>query len=354
MPGLTRTLPRLTRLLAAAALLAGLAVTTAAPSSAQAADEQPVRLSAKPVDQPGQYFDLTLSPGESRPLEIALGNHGDEPITARTYAANAYTIYNGGFGAALRDTEATGTTTWLDYPSEVRTLQPDRAAVRTFTVTVPQDAPAGEYLTSIVLENDAPIEGEGSVAIDQIVRQVVAVAVRVPGPLVPGLTITSGGHTVVAERSVVAVDVANTGNMRVTPSAELVLHDVTGAVVSRATVPMDSFYAGTDTKVEVTLEKVLQPGRYTVDLTLDDDERDAHAEARGLAVTVLAPGKDAGAEPASVGRQVAEVLQSSPEHLPMMAGVLVALGLALATGVALLAARRRRARSAGRTAAEGV
>lgn len=347
MPGLTRPLPRLARLarlLAATALLAGLAVTTAAPSTARTADEQPVRLSAKPVDQPGKYFDLILLPGESRRLEIALGNHGDEPIAARTYAADAYTIYNGGFGAALRDTEATGTTTWLDYPSEVRTLQPDRAAVRTFTVTVPQGTPAGEYITSIVLENDVPIEGEGGVAIDQIVRQVVAVAVRVPGPLVPGLTIASGAHTVVAERSVVAVDVINTGNVRVTPSAELVLHDVTGAVVSQATVPMDSFYAGTDTKVEVTLDRVLQPGRYTVDLTLDDDERDAHAEARGLALTVAAPAREAGTEPSSVGRQITEVLRSAPEHLPVAAGVLVAVGVALVTGLALLAARRRRSK----------
>lgn len=328
---LHHNLPRLARLLAVAAITSALVGLVLPASSAQATEQQPVQLSAKPVDQPGEFFDLTLEPGETRRLEIALGNHGGTPISARTYAADVYTIINGGFGAALRGTEPSGTTTWLDYPTEVRTLQPDRATVRPFTVTVPEGTPAGEYITSVVLENDDVVKGEGSVALDQIVRQAVAVAVRVPGPLTPGLAVGAAAHTVAAERSVVEVEVSNTGGLRLTPSSELLLRDGSGAVVSRTTVSMDSFYAGTTTEVEAVLETPLRPGSYTVDLTLDDDERDAHAEAQGLPLTVVAPAEDrVGAE--SVGRQFVGVLQAGPEHLPTWAAV-----LALLTGTALLA-----------------
>lgn len=314
----------------------------AAPAVANAA-EQPVQLSAKPIGQPGQYFDLILAPGQTQDFTIALGNHGTKPIVARTYAADAYTIINGGFAAELRDGTATGTTTWLEYPTRVLTLQPDRATLQTFSVTVPKDTPPGEYIAAVILENDAPITGTGSVALDQIVRQAVAVAVRVPGPLTAGLAIAAASHKLAAERSVIAVDVSNTGTMRLTPGAKIVLHDDTGKIVSRATVPMDSFYAGTDTKVEITLASALQPGSYSVDLTLDDNQRDAHAAAVGLPLTVLAPVAAPDAKP-SVGRQVIDVLQAKPGHFPIWAALLTALGIALA-GTALAVAHRRRARS---------
>lgn len=171
-----------------------------------------------------------------------------------------YTIINGGFGAGLRGGAPAGTTTWLEYPSQVLTLKPGSANARTFAVTVPPATAPVEYITSVVLENNAPIKGrggKGSVALDQVLRQAVAVAVRVPGPLHPGLAIGVASHKVAAERSVVAVEVVNTGNRRLTPISEIVLHDKAGTVVNRASVPMGSFYAGTHTKVEVTLATTL-------------------------------------------------------------------------------------------------
>lgn len=348
MPPLLRT-PRLLRVLAGAAVLVSALVAGVAPASAQEPDqpEQPVQLSAKPVDQPGEFFDLTLGPGQAQELAIDLGNHGTAAIAARTYAANVYSIINGGFGAGLRGTEATGTTTWLDYPTQVLDLEPGRATTRTFTVRVPPGTPAGEYITSVVLENDEPMRGEGSVALDQVVRQAVAVAVRVPGVLSPGLSIGSASHKVAAERSVVAVDVSNTGFMRLTPSADLVLHDPTGAVVSRATVPMDSFYAQSATKVEITLETALLPGNYTLDLALDDDERGAHADVLGLPFDVVAPVEDAVADP-SVRSQVVDVLQPAPGQFPVWAALLATLLILFVLAAASWAVMRRRFAGRGR------
>ena len=337
MPSLSR---RLSRVLTAMVALTWAAVGLVAAAPVHAA-EQPVQLSAKPVNQPGQYFDLTLRPGQTRQLQIALGNHGTSTIAARTYAADVYTIINGGFGARLRDDTPGGTTAWLDYPSQVLTLLPGRATVRTFTVTVPSGTPAGEYITSLILENNAPIKGEGSVRLDQVVRQAVAVAVRVPGPLHPGLTIGHATHKLSAGRSVIGVEVSNTGNMRLTPSARLVLHDHSGAVVSRAKVAMDSFYAKTATKVEITLATALDPGKYTVDLSLDDPDRDAHATAEGLRLTVAVPeGSDDAAPPVST--QVIDVLQGESGPVRVWAFALFVLAVCLVA--TLITVRRMRGR----------
>lgn len=341
MSGLVRRPSRALQVLAAMAMAWTLAGPLA-PAAGQGA-EQPVRLSIKPISQPGQYFELTMAGGDTRRLQVALGNHGKERIVALSYAADAYTIYNGGFGAALRGSVPSASTRWLDYPTSVLTLQPGQAAVRSFTVAVPKGTPAGEYITSVVIENDEPIKGSGQVALDQIVRQAVAVAVRVPGPLRPGLAIGAASHQVAADRSVVAVDVRNIGNARLEPAAALVIHDEAGALVSRANVPMDSFYAHTDTKVEITLAKQLEPGRYTADLTLRDERRRAAATASGLPFTVAAPAK-ATAAPASVGRQVIDVLQGERSGPPGWALVVIGLGLGLivVATVALIAGRRRR------------
>jgi hypothetical protein len=215
--------------------------------------------------------------------------------------------------------------------------------VRDFSVTVPPGTPAGEYVTSVILENAAPIKGRGRVALDQVVRQAIAVAVRVPGPLRPGLAVGAASHSVVAERSVVAVEVSNTGNQRLAPAAKLVLRDETGAVVSRATVVMGSFYAGTSTKVEMTLARPLAPGRYRVDVTLDDEARSARAAARGLPLTVVdATTEVATGSAPSVGRQVVDALQ--PGSLRIWLIALVALPAALAA-VGLVAVRLRSTRS---------
>ncbi len=181
------------RLLAAASAALVLVGTPAG-----AAEPDLPKLGITPVGQDGDFFQLTLEPGAVHTLEVELANQGDSPIAARTYAADVATIVNGGFGAGLRDAPSGGTTSWVDYPADVFQLDPDQAVNRTFTVTVPAATPPGEYITSLVIENDEPVRGSGDVAVEQVLRQAIAVAVTVPGPLRGALTVGgNGSHTVV-------------------------------------------------------------------------------------------------------------------------------------------------------------
>ncbi|CAN5461829.1 hypothetical protein BH20CHL6_BH20CHL6_15380 [soil metagenome] len=108
-------------------LLAVALVAVAMPGLAHAATEIP-RLDIRPMGVDGPYFELTLRPGESRTLGVELANHGTQPVRARTYAADVYTLVNGGFGARLAGEASGEVTAWLDY--EARTLDLDRGRGR--------------------------------------------------------------------------------------------------------------------------------------------------------------------------------------------------------------------------------
>ena len=346
-PGLRpygRRTPSLGRSLVAALAVAAFLLL---PASADAAAASDVQLSLRPIGVEGQYFDLTMQPGESRTLEVELGNVGQSPVAVRTYAADVYTIINGGFGAELRDEPASGTTLWLDYPSEVFQLPPGQGIRRTFAVRVPPDAAPGEYIASVILENDVPIRGSGDVAIDQVVRQALAVVITLPGPRSPSLAIGAASHMIVADKSVVAVAVRNTGNVRLKPVAEFVLRDDSGATVSETTLVMDSFYAGTETLVEVPLAALLQPGAYSVGLSLEDPAQRARAEGSAVPHTGEPPPAP---HPGGGGivPQLTEVIQSVQEGrapLVLLAAVLAgSLLIGVVVGLLILAFVRRRRR----------
>jgi Bacterial protein of unknown function (DUF916) len=316
------------------------------PAAGQA-EEPPVALALRPIDQPGPFFDLTMTPGESRALEVEIANVGTAGLAARTYAADAYTIINGGFGVRLRDEPQSGTTLWLDYTTDTIQLPPGEGIRRTFTVTVPAGTPPGEYITSLVLENQDPLRGTGAVAIDQVFRQATAIVVTVPGARLGALEIGAARHTVVAGHSVVAVALENTGNVRLKPAASFAVKDAAGVEVWHTDVPMDSFFAGDATLVEVPIAGLLAPGAYTVALTLDDVAAGVHAADPAIPFTVEPP---PATDPiAAIGQALTGVLEDARQGRVTLLVMLGALGVSLVTGVVLgsLIIRLRRRGRAG-------
>jgi hypothetical protein len=314
----------------------------AAPGAALGQGDE-VKLALRPVGQAGPYFDLTMRPGETRSLDVEISNAGQSAISARTYASDVYTIINGGFGGRLHDEAQTGTTRWLDYSTDVLELQAGEGIARPFSVAVPADAAPGEYVTSLVLENDRPVGSGGSVVFNQIVRQAVAVVVTVPGQRSPALVIGNSTHKVVAGMSIVAVAVANTGNVRLKPVVGFTLFDAAGARVSQASVQMDTFYARTDTFVEVPLAVLLNPGTYTVRLSLDDAAQGAETSRGAIPLVVTGAESDSSAVPAVA--TVNKVTGDGQMSLPVWGVVLVAGlllgGLAMGFIVAMLRRRRQ-------------
>jgi hypothetical protein len=332
------------RPLAPIASLALLVLAVVAPGAALGADEG-FKLALAPVGQSGPYFDLTMEPGDSLDLEVDVANDGDAGVATRTYASDAFTITNGGYGGRLRNERQTGTTTWVEYPTNVLFLDSGQRVRRSLTVTVPHDTGPGEYITSLVLENDVAVSGNGDVAFDQFVRQAIALVIRVPGNRSPALELGAATYKVVGSRSIVSVAVDNTGNVRLKPTVDFVLRDAADTVVSRKAFQMDTFFAHTDTHVEVTLEAPLLPGSYWVQLSLEDVASGVVA-ANG-AIPFVVESAATGATVDGAGPGLTEVLQNPRTGmfgLPAWVMILFAglIGGGIVSGSFVAVVRRRR------------
>lgn len=311
-------------------------------SSAVVAGNSPFKLALEPIGQPGTYFDLTMRPGERQAFAVRVANDGNAALKVRTYAADVYTIVNGGFGGRLHDLPRTGTTTWLDYPSAAFQLEPGAGVERRFAVVVPADAAAGEYITSLVVENAVPIIDPGPVGLDQIVRDAVAVVITVPGPRAPAMAIGGATHKVVGGTSTVSIAVSNTGNVRLKPTVAFTLFDASGVRVSQATLQMGTSYAQTSTAVEFPLAALLAPGSYTVELSLADALQGVAIDKAGipLLVDVLpTPPSEVGIVPGLI--DVVQGAAGGSWALAILA-CLVSAGIVCALACVEIVRRRRR------------
>ncbi|HLY13764.1 MAG TPA: hypothetical protein VKR24_05400 [Candidatus Limnocylindrales bacterium] len=329
--------------------LAGLALSLAGPA-ATLADQGKVDLALLPLGQSGSFFDLAMVPGQARSFSVDIANNGAAPVAARTYAADVYTIINGGFGARLRGQAGSGMTDWLTYPTRVWTLAAGQVVRQSFDVRVPVDAAPGEYITSLVLENDQPVGVPGALALSQFIRQAVAVVVTVPGPRTPVLAVGAATVATDAGRSVVSVAVANAGNVRLSPVVAFALLDASGQPISQSTFQMGTFYAHTSTSIEVPLTTLLPPGTYLARVTLSDAAEDI--SVAGASPVVVAGGA-ARASPGG-GQAVGQLTGTgtgtgSPAPSPAWVVLLIAAAiLALALGTLLAVVSHRPRRRAGR------
>ena len=129
-------------------------------------------------------------------------------------------------------------------------------------------------MSSVVLQNADPFAsdagGQDGMLVKQIIRQVVAVSIDVPGTRTPALAVGAITHSIVADHSIVSVAVDNTGNVRLAPAGELVLWDSAGSEVTRFPIVMDTVYAHTDTLAQIPFTQPLNAGVYTAEVNLAD------------------------------------------------------------------------------------
>ncbi|MCU1634128.1 MAG: putative protein of unknown function cell surface [Micrococcaceae bacterium] len=335
------------------ALLGLVSLVVASPALATTdAESSPVKLSLRPVGQDGSYFALTMEPGETRQLAVELGNQGTDAIEAFTYAADAFTVTNGGFGAKERGSAPTRTTSWLSYSPGVLQLPVEQGLTRDFSVTVPEGTEPGQYLTSLVLENNVAVEGSGDVALDQIIRQPIAVSIDVPGPSEPALELGTAGHTMTTNQSIIDVALANTGNTNLKPAGELTISDADGTVVSEAPITLNTFYAHTDSHASTTLAGALEPGDYTLSVTLTDATTGTTVTGTDLSFTVTTP-TTAESTTGTQASELPRIFQHAQSGITPYLLAVVAL-LILVILVMMIRRRRQTSASASSKASQSV
>jgi hypothetical protein len=237
----------------------------------------------------GDFFDVKLDAGESATLKVTLGNGSAIPVQALVYAADAVSGVNGGFVMNGSDDPVTAPTTWLDFPTETVDFDAQEATERSFTVTVPEGTPPGQYITGIAVEtaNASPMEGDAPIMVKY--RLAAAVLITVPGPVEPSFQIGTISAAVDEQTTTIDGIIENTGNIRVRPEGTLTVTDASGKDVVTAQISMGSVYAGDTTTFQVNLPTPLPEGEYTVSTSLEDPDTKATAEVSDVALTVAKP-----------------------------------------------------------------
>lgn len=302
---------------------------------------EPARLGLTPMGQPGAYFELTLTPGERREAVVEAANFGNEAADGRTYAADVYSIVNGGFGAELYGVAPGATTQWLSWPTQHMRLKPREAVRLPVTISVPAGTPPGEYITALVIESSQPMQSGGPLALSQVTRSAIAVAITVPGPRQPVLAIGGVAHRIVAGHSILAFDVSNSGNVHLRPAGSFSLRQSDGSLVEASAVTMDTVYASTTTALEAALIEPLPPGEYCAELSLTDGATGAHAESDCLAFSVAAASETA-APTKDAAVPLPGMLPSTSALARTASGILLMIGGTFVVAALLLAAWRRR------------
>lgn len=237
----------------------------------------------------GGHLRTELEPGGSAELVVVIGNRDTKPLSLRTYAADAFTLVNGGFGVRDESEAITGPTAWITYSAETYELEPGETIERTVRVEVPANTQPGSYLAGIAAQTAEPVEVSGSQMFDQVIRKAIGLTVVVPGEQVGNAAL--GEPVIVGDTSGagIVVPIMNTGNVSVRPAGELVLTVPGGDVVLRAPIAMRPVYAGHITTLEIAIPSHVPAGDYAVSLDLMDEERGWATSLRDVLVTLPDP-----------------------------------------------------------------
>jgi hypothetical protein len=250
-------------------------------------------ISIKTLDTERGFFDLIAEPGDRLVLNFEITNSGDADGVADLFAADAYTLVNGGFGARKIDEDRTGVTEWLNFTSERFELEAGSTVTQTVTMDVPDDVQPGEYLTSLVLQDPDPTlisDEDAAFQLNQLSRHAIAILVTIPGSESPELAIGEAEHKQTGHRSSAMVEVSNPGTSRVRPTTgEFLLETDDGFEMFRQDITMPIIYAGHETHVQVGLGEQVEPGDYFVSLHLADEDQGVSASAERIGFHVPEP-----------------------------------------------------------------
>jgi len=257
------------------------------PASTPVSDPLTPRFQIVPVgDYPQGFFDdVEINQGQSANLTVSIENIGEVLVKLRLSKVNAINDVNGGFVADDESVAATGITKWLDFPEQTLSLEPGASQEVTFSVSVPEGASPGQYISALVARTE-PMETPGLENIDHTLGYAISVGILVPGDLHPSFELGPPNVERRGENAVLQVPVTNTGNYLVRPSGLIELVDADGTAIMSSPVEMLSVYAGLTTNMEVVLPGQMPAGNYILNLLLTDEASGASAAIEDVAVEV--------------------------------------------------------------------
>lgn len=178
-------------------------------------------------------FIYQLKPGEQANDGVLVSNNTDTQQTVSIYPVDAVLSSGGAFACKQAVEPKEGVGSWITLQSASITLDPNTTQTVPFTVSVPQNAGAGEHDGCIALQAESQAgKASGTNGVVLSFRSAIRVAVTVPGKIVKKLSITSVKTTAKDDMYVVAPAVRNDGNVSLDATTRIELVSLFGPTVS--------------------------------------------------------------------------------------------------------------------------
>lgn len=259
------------RTTAAVAALAAAAATALVPSGAAGAGGATTSFSVRPGHyDPNDassraYFDRKVAVGASFSDDVVVTNGGSQPVTLLVYAVDGLTGQTSGAVYGNRGTVLRRAGRWLRPAVSRITVPAGKQVAVPFAVRVPPRSLPGDHLAGIAFEDTHVTTSTGRFRIRQVIREVVGVLVRVPGPAQPRLrlgrlTLSTLPGTGLAT---VVVPIANVGRSLCKPRLSVSLS--AGAFRELITRQLDTILPADRIPYPLVLRHGLRPRTYRVD-----------------------------------------------------------------------------------------
>jgi hypothetical protein len=288
------------------------------------------------------YFVHDVAPGATWTADVTVANTNAAPIAAWVDAVDGITSIRTGAVYTARSTTPAGAGAWVIPSVSSVSLAAHTQTQISFIVRVPPGASIGDHLAGVAFQTKEPStpsgggSGGGGVAITTMLRSVMAIQVRVPGPAVFALHVYSATVAAVSTTgtSGIGIDMEDVGGLLGKPQLEIALDGPAG-YHREQTVQLDTMLPGDRVDDQLPWPDALATGAYRLAITEDGSGR------HGVAFITTA---HLGASlrpltPHAVAVTLTPVLDRSS---PPIVALLVAVGAGAAMGALVLVVARRR------------
>jgi hypothetical protein len=229
--------------LGAIALIVCLGLPTAPPAGAASNGSWSVYPTTLPNTTPRVIFSPQLVPGKNLTDSVTVSNLSASPLAFDLFAADAFNTPGGGLSLHRKVDPVEGLGAWIHLAHSGIIVPAHGSMAVPFVVVVPVNATPGDHVGGIVAEQTTGTPAaQGRVPINVVQAVGVRVYGRVRGPLVSRLGVRpphlAVNHTTAAlfganTGAVVTVQVANEGNVVLTPFGYLQVTATFGTTTSR-------------------------------------------------------------------------------------------------------------------------
>jgi hypothetical protein len=134
-------------------------------------------------------LSYTADPGAVLEDSVTIFNLGNEQLTFRVYATDAFNAEDGSLSLLAGNEPPSDIGTWVTFPQDLLTVPPRQQVTMPITISVPANAAPGDHTGAILVSSEAlsPDESGTPVVLDR--RTGTRLLVRVSGPVRPELAI---------------------------------------------------------------------------------------------------------------------------------------------------------------------